>query len=396
MYDFDTPIKRRGTDCIKYDHAELRGKSTDLLPLWVADMDFALPPEILDSLQERVAHGVFGYSEPGEDYFQAVHSWLLERYGWDVRRNWVVFTPGVVFAIGTAIRAFSNPGDSVLIQPPVYYPFKSMIEANGRVTVKAPLAYDEATHTYSIDFPAFERVVIETRPKLFLLCNPHNPGGRVWSVDELRRLGEICLRNDVVVVSDEIHQDFARPGYEHVVFSKIDERFALRSITCTSPSKSFNIAGLQVSNVFIPNPDLRKRYLNAHRATGYGELNSLGIVACRACYQQGGPWLAALKEYLEGNLEFMRDYLTENAPQLAIVEPESTYLVWVDCKALGLDDEGLRRLVEDEARLWLDMGTMFGEEGSGFIRFNIACPRVTLRQALEQLSKAVKSHSLRG
>lgn len=388
-YDFDTVIERRGTDCIKYDQAEVRGKSPDLLPLWVADMDFALPPEILEPLHQRVAHGIFGYSEPNDDYFEAVHEWFFTRYDWDVQREWAVFTPGVVFAIGTAIRAFSVPGETVLIQPPVYYPFKGMIEANGRVVAQAPLSYDEQRHAYSIDFEAFERVVVETSPKVFLLCNPHNPGGRVWTPDELRRLGEICFAHDVVVVSDEIHQDFARPGFQHTVFAKLDDRFAANSVTCTSPSKSFNIAGLQVSNVFVPNADLRRRYLAAHRETGYGELNSMGIEAARACYQRGGPWLAALKDYLEGNLAFMRDYLLEHAPQLALVEPQSTYLVWVDCQALGLDDEGLRHLVEDEAKLWLDMGTMFGKEGSGFIRFNIACPRAVLHRALEQLACAL-------
>lgn len=394
-YDFDTVIERRGTDCIKYDQAEVRGKSPDLLPLWVADMDFALPPEILRPLHDRVGHGIFGYSEPNDDYFEAVHGWFSTRYGWDVKREWAVFTPGVVFAIATAIRAFSDPGDAVLIQPPVYYPFRGMIEANGRTTATASLVYDAEAHAYSIDFDAFERVVAETQPKVFLLCNPHNPGGRVWTPDELRRLGDICMAHDVIVVSDEIHQDFARPGFAHTVFAALDERFAARSVTCTSPSKSFNIAGLQVSNVFIPDPALRRRYLDAYRATGYGELNSVGIAAGRACYQHGGPWLDALKKYLEGNLAFMRDYLAEHAPQLALVEPQSTYLVWVDCKALNLTDEGLRHLVEDEARLWLDMGTMFGEEGSGFIRFNIACPRATLAQALEQLAGALPAGDAR-
>lgn len=388
-YDFDTVIERRGTDCIKFDQAEVRGKSPDLLPLWVADMDFSLPPEILQPLHDRVAHGIFGYSEPNDDYFEAVHDWFATRYDWDVKREWAVFTPGVVFAIGTAIRAFSEPGDNVLIQPPVYYPFGGMIEANGRTTVTSPLVYDAQTHTYGIDFDDFERVVEEASPKVFLLCNPHNPGGRVWTADELRRLGDICMKHDVIVVSDEIHEDFTRPGCKHEVFAKLDERFAARSVICTAPSKTFNIAGLQVSNVFIPNPDLRKRYLAAHRATGYGELNAIGIAAGRACYQHGGPWLDALKEYLEGNLAFMCSYLAEHAPQLAVVEPQSTYLVWVDCSALGLDDEGLRQLVEDKAKLWLDMGTMFGKEGSGFIRFNIACPRATLAQALEQLATAI-------
>lgn len=389
-YDFDTVLDRRNTASLKFDFHEERGKAPDLLPLWVADMDFSLPQEVLDDIKARVQHGVFGYTFTDDEYHRAVHDWFADHYGWETKREWIITTPGVVFAIATAIRAFSAPGEAILIQPPVYYPFAQMARYNGRRIVKAPLSYDDDTYTYSIDFDEFERVVREEQPRVFVLCNPHNPGGLVWTRDELNKMGEICLEHDCIVVSDEIHEDFARPGYEHVVFADIDPRFEAITVTCTSPSKSFNMAGLQISNVFIANEGLRKRYKAEHNATGYGEVGCLGMVAARSVYTKGGPWLEELKEYLEGNLAFMKEYLAEHAPQLVVVEPQSTYLVWVDCKALALSDEQLRELVEDKARLWLDMGTMFGEEGSGFIRFNIACPRSTLAQALKQLADAVQ------
>lgn len=386
-YDFDTVINREHTDSIKFDQKAMRGKPADVLPLWVADMDFALPDEILAALHERVDHGVFGYSEPNDDYYEAVHDWFAERYGWETEREWIVLAPGVVFALATAIRAFSEPGDGVLIQPPVYYPFAGMIRANGRCIVEAPLSVVD--EHFEIDFVEFERIVAEERPRVFLLCNPHNPGGRVWTADELRRLGEICLAYDVIVVSDEIHADFARPGFKHAVFADLDPRFAQQSVTCTSASKTFNTAGLQLANVFVPNAELRSIYQAAHDATGYDESASLGIVGTRACYQHGGPWLEALKGYLEENLAFMRDFLAKRTPELVMMEPESTYLVWVNCKALCLDGEQLRALVEEKAHLWLDMGTMFGTGGSGYIRFNIATPHSTLAQALEQLACAI-------
>lgn len=389
-YDFNQHIERRGTDSLKYDFAAQRGKAADLLPMWVADMDFRLPEEILDPLRARLEHGVFGYSVPNEDYYDIVRSWFERRYGWQTQRSWMVRTPGVVFAFATAIRAYSEPGDAVIIQQPVYYLFEKMISANARRVVNAPLVYDEAHQSYSIDFDEFERVVAKERPKVFLLCNPHNPSGRVWSADELRRLGEICLEHGVVVVSDEIHADFTRHGYEHTVFASLGPEHADNSVICTSPSKTFNIAGLQISNTFIPNPKLRAAFHAAHYGTGYDELNSFGIVACRACYQHGEPWLEALMEHIEGNLALMKEAFARREPRFKVVEPGSTYLPWVDCKALGVDDERLRQLVEDEAKLWLDMGTMFGQEGSGFIRFNIACPEQTVREALERLCTAAE------
>ena len=388
MYDFDTPVERHGTDCLKFDSAEERHRSPDLLSLWVADMDFPTAPEIIDAICERTRHGIFGYTMPGPAYFEALDAWCTRRYGWHVPAEQVTFTPGVVYALAAAVRAFTMPGDAVVIQQPVYYPFASVVCDNGRVLVNAPLVYDDGA--YSIDFNAFEQTVREYEAKLFLLCNPHNPGGRVWTADELTRLGEICERNNVIVVSDEIHMDFARPGYTHVPFLTLDERFSQHAIACTSASKTFNLAGLQVANTVIPNEKMRRLFRAAVYATGFAEGNTLGLVATQAAYEHGEPWLNELKAYLEGNWTLVADTLEQRAPQLKLVESGSTYLAWIDCHELGLYGTDLLRFVEDEAGLWLDCGDMFGKDGDGFIRINIATQRAYLARALDQLVTAVE------
>ena len=388
-YDFDKAIDRRGTGSLKFDHAVARGKSPDLLSLWVADMDFAVPREVSAALVQRAEHGIFGYTDPDDAYFAAVQGWLQDHHGWHTQRSWFVVTPGVVFALAMAVKAYSEPGDAVLIQQPVYYPFTSVIEDNGRRVVNAPLVYDDGR--YEIDWAAFEHAITRNNVKLFLLCNPHNPGGRVWTANELRRLGDICVAHGVVVVSDEIHQDFARPGHRHVVFADLDERFAQSSVTCTSAGKTFNLAGLQVSNIVIPHEGLRAQFKAAVDAAGYSQPNTMGLVATQAAYTYGAPWLVALKEYLEGNWQALKTRLEAEAPELRLVESGSTYLAWIDCRALGLDDEELRCLVEDEAGLWLDLGAIFGPEGSGFIRINIATQRAYLMEAVARLTAAVRA-----
>lgn len=384
-YDFDEVIDRRHTASMKYDAGPLMGKPDDLLPVWVADMDFRMPQPAIDAVKQRADQGIFGYGLLPDGYFEAVRNWFADRYGWQVERPWLVTTPGVVFALSLAVRTFTQFGDAVLIQPPVYYPFKSIIqEAGDRRLVQAPLVYED--DGYRIDFKAFEQVVEREKPKMFLLCNPHNPVGRVWTAEELCRLGQICLDHGVLVASDEIHADFARPGFAHTVFASLDPRFADNCIVCTAPSKTFNLAGLQVSNIFIPNADLRHRYKEAYRALGLSSANTLGLTAAQACYEHGADWLAQLKDYLEGNHAELGAYLARHAPQLRVVEPQSTYLVWVDCRALGLTDEQLRQAVERKAKLWVDFGSMFGKEGEGFVRLNIACPRSTVREMARRLA----------
>lgn len=387
--NFDKIIDRTNTNSLKYDFGPERKHRNDLLPLWIADMDFRLPEEIVDDIQKSVAHGIFGYSEVKSDYFESLYNWFKKYFNWETNEEWLTKTPGVVFAIALAIKAFTKEGESVMLQQPVYYPFSECIVDNNRKLVNNQLVYKDGK--YSIDFEDFESKIINEKVKLFLLCNPHNPAGRVWTKDELTTLGNICLKHNVIVLSDEIHCDFTYPGHPHTVFASINEEFALNSIICTSPSKTFNMAGMQISNIFIPNKELRYRFRHELDASGYSQLNALGLVACKSAYSKGDAWLNELKIYLKENLDFVRLFLNEKLPQIKLVEPEGTYLVWLDCSALGLNYKELEKLVVDKAKLWLDGGIIFGKETALFERINIACPRSILKQALENLESAIHS-----
>lgn len=387
-YDFDKIVDRRGTNSLKYDFARERGRREDVLPLWVADMDFPTAPSIRERLQKTVEHGIFGYSEGKEPYFRAVADWYQRHFGWEVQEEWLVKTPGIVFAIAAAIRAFTEEGEAVLIQQPVYYPFSEVITDNNRVLVNNPLK--QVNGHYEIDFEEFERKIVENKVKLFLLCSPHNPVGRVWQEWELRKVGEICLKYGVLVVSDEIHSDFTYEGHKHLVFASLSPKYAEITVTCTAPSKTFNLAGLQISNIFISNEKLREQFKKAIAAAGYSQVNVMGLVACQAAYETAEDWLVQLKEYLAGNLAFVRSYLRENIPQIELVEPEGTYLLWLDFRKLSLSEEEREDLIVNKAKLWLDSGAMFGGDGEGFERINIACPRKVLEQALGQLREAMQ------
>lgn len=389
MFDFDEVIDRRNTYCIKYDFAVKRGKPEGLLPLWVADMDFKSPDCVIRALEEKCSHGIFGYSDSDEGYFDVLKDWFSEQFNWDIKNSWLVQTPGVVYAVSTAIRALTDEGDSVLIQQPVYYPFAKSIHTNDRKLAVNQLVYSGGE--YSIDLEDFENKIIENNVKLFILCNPHNPVGRVWTKVELIAMGDICLKHGVIVVSDEIHADFIFPGYKHVVFADIKPEYSDITVTCTAPSKTFNLAGLQVSNIFISNSELISRFKNEMAKSGYGHLNVMGLVACKAAYSEGREWLEELKRYLCGNLDYLRCFLKQHTPQVKLVEPQGTYLVWLDFSELGLSDKQLDNLMVHKAHLWLDAGTMFGAGGEGFQRINIACPRSVLKQALSQLEQAVNS-----
>ena len=386
-YSFDQKIDRRGTDSLKYDFAGRRGKPEDILPLWVADMDFSAPPEVLQALAEKVDHGIFGYSDAaGDDYFNVLYQWYAGRFGWQIRPEWLIKTPGVVFAICAAVRSLTKEGDAVLIQQPVYYPFEEAVADNRRNLIVNELVYRDGR--YSIDLEDFERKITENHVRLFILCSPHNPVGRVWTRDELTAMGELCVKHGVYVVSDEIHADFVYPGHRHLVFADLKPEFADIAVTCTAPSKTFNLAGLQISNIFVSNQEIRRRLRQEIGRTGYSQPNLMGMVACRASYQYGAEWLDELKRYLFSNLSIVREYLRERLPQVRLVEPEGTYLVWLDFRALGLSDEKLDELMVKKAGLWLDAGPMFGAGGGGFQRINIACPAETLREALKRLQKA--------
>ncbi len=380
-YDFDKITDRKNTGSIKYDFAVKRGKPEGILPLWVADMDFPLPEEVLEDIHETVSHGIFGYTEPMDGYYEAVTGWFEKRFGYSATRGEVIPCPGVVFSLAQIIRAFTAEGESVIIQTPVYYPFFDVIRDNGRRIAANPLIYSEGR--YSMDFESFECLAAQPNTKLFILCSPHNPVGRVWTREELSRMHEICKKHGVLVASDEIHCDFVWQGHEHICYGLLDES----AIVCASPSKTFNLAGLQVSHLFVRDAHMRRKLKSEIRKTGYSQLNTIGLAACRSAYQKGGPWLARLKEYLQENTTYTRDFLREYLPKVTLIEPEGTYLLWLDFSAYGLPQSELDRRVTEGAELWLDGGTMFGVEGEGFQRINIACPRSTLTQALEQLKK---------
>ncbi|MFQ9515888.1 MAG: MalY/PatB family protein [Eubacterium sp.] len=387
--DFDRIIERKGTNCLKYDFAKERGMSEDVLPLWVADMDFPTAPEILDRLHRTVDHGIFGYSEGKEAYFEAVKSWYKENFDWEIKRNWLIKTPGVVFGLAMAVKAFTKVGDSVLIQQPVYYPFSEVIEDNNRKLINNSLKNVDGH--YEIDFEDFEKKIKDNNIKLFILCNPHNPVGRVWKREELLKIGDICLKNHVIVVSDEIHSDFIYPGYKHTVFASLSKEIADITITCTAPSKTFNLAGLQISNIFVSNVELKRKLKKEIAAAGYSQVNIMGLAACQAAYEEGKEWLDQLKDYLMENVNFVRNYLKDNIPQVKLTEPEGTYLIWLDFRELNLEDKQLEDLIVNRAKLWLDSGSIFGDDGKGYQRINIACPRAILKQAMEQLKRAVDS-----
>ena len=385
--DFNVFINRKNTNSLKYDFMTERGKPANLLPLWVADMDFQTAPAILERLEQTVKHGIFGYSETKESYYDAVSGWYERHFDWHIETDWLIKTPGVVFALAAAVRAFTKEMDGVLLQQPVYYPFSEVILDNDRVLVNNSLKLTDGH--YEIDFEDFEKKIVEYRVKLFFLCSPHNPVGRVWKECELKRIGDICLKHGVIVVSDEIHSDFVYPGHRHQVFANLGPEYADITVTCTAPSKTFNLAGLQISNIIISNPELRRKFLKAVAAAGYSQANLMGIVACQAAYELGEDWLSGLKEYLLENLNFLRAYLQEKLPEIKLIEPEGTYLLWLDFRGLNLTEREREWLIVEKAGLWLDSGAMFGPDGDGFERINIACPREMLAKALKQLEEAV-------
>ena len=384
--DFDTVIDRKNTKSLKYDFAQKRGKPKDVLPLWVADMDFKVSSYIIEALDKVIRHGIFGYSETKEEYFDILKDWMKRHHNWNIYQNWLVKTPGIVYALAMAVQAYTNEGETVLIQQPVYYPFSEVITDNNR-----KLAVNELCQgtdgKYYIDFEDFEKKITEEKVKLFLLCNPHNPVGRVWAKEELSKLGDICLKHGVIVVSDEIHEDFAFKR-KHTVFLNIKQEYKKIGIVCTSPSKTFNIAGFQVSNIFIADDDLRAKFCARVNASGYSQLNLAGLAACEAAYQYGDEWLEAVTQYIKANADYTQKFLKQRLPKVKMSELEGTYLVWLDFRAYNLSEKELNEYIINKAGLWLDSGAIFGKSAQGFQRINIACPRSTLTQALEKLADA--------
>ena len=381
--DFDRIIDRKNTRCLKYDFAVKRGMPEDVLPLWVADMDFETSSYIEDALTERVKEGIFGYSDVQTPYFEIIRDWMIRHHDWEPQEKWLIKTPGVVFALAMAVKAYTDPGDKVLLQQPVYEPLSEVITDNGREVVSNDLVLT-VDGTYKIDFADFEQKIIANGIKLFLLCSPHNPVGRVWTKEELEKIGDICVKHGVTVVSDEIHNDFIWEG-THTVFAGIKKEFADISVTCTSPSKTFNLASMLISNIFIPNQILRRKFCKEMDRAGISQLSVLGLVATEAAYAHGDEWYAAMKNYVRDNIAFARAYVEENLPGVRMIDTQGTYLIWLDFRQTGLTVEQLDHKIIYEAGLWLDSGKIFGKTGEGFERINVACPRAVLQEALDRI-----------
>lgn len=383
-YDFDEIVDRKNTLSCKWDLA-----SDDILPMWVADMDFRTAKPIVDALVNRAQSGVFGYSVYTDDVYEAITGWFKRRHNWEIEKEWVQFSPGIVPALHAFTRIFVKSGEKILMNSPVYYPFFKSAERNGIEAVNSVLLNKNGR--YEIDFKDFEKKAADPLVKMFYLCSPQNPGGRLWSRGELEKIGRICLENNVLVVADEIHCDLVYPGKKHISFGTLSDDIVDNSIICTAPTKTFNLAGLQISSVIIKNPELRKMYADYMTASGfdYGEAGTFGLEAIRAAYKYGDEWLDSLMEYINGNLEFLLNYVKENIPKAKVMVPDATYLVWIDFSDYKIDSRTLHKTLKYEGKIWLDEGYLFGKAGEGFERINIACPRKTLEEGLKRIKDCI-------
>ncbi len=387
QYDFDREVSRTGTDCYKWDLFHARDGAPRLLPMWVADMDFPCPAPVSEALVARAANGIFGYTMKSAAYLDSVVGWMQQRHHWEIKPEWICVTPGVVPALNMLVRTFVAPGEHVLIQPPVYGPFFSAAQSNQAASIPNPLRY--ANGRYQMDFDDLQEKLRDPQLKMAILCNPHNPVGRVWTRDELTRFGELCLEHGVMVVSDEIHGDLVYRGEQFTPFASLGEAFTQHNIICTAPSKTFNLAGLETSNIIIADADLRTRFEKTLRSDGLGGINSFGLVATETAYRRGEEWLEQLIDYLGDNLRYLEDTFRNEIPQIKVIHPEGTYMIWLDCRALGLDRSALTHLMRDTAGVVLNDGYAFGPQGEGFQRINIACPRSILVEGLERIRSAV-------
>jgi cystathionine beta-lyase len=384
-YNFDEIIEREGTNCQKYDNRELIFGKTDVIPMWVADADFKTPDFIVNAVKERAAHEVYGYPLKPESFFESIIGWQKRRHNWDVKRNWIEYSSNVVVGLASVVLSMTKPGDKIVVQPPVYFPFFHVIEGNDRVMVENPLKNEDGRYHFDFDDLVSK---IDADTKMLFLCNPHNPGGMVWTKDELKKLGEICIKNNVIVVSDEIHADLVFKGHEHTPFASLSDAFSQNSITLMSASKTFNIAGLSSAYLIIPNKELRLKYQKLMQATHLSSGNFFGLVATEAAYTYGDEWVNQLLEYLEGNLDYLMDFMEKNLPRIKVMKPEGTFLPWLDMSGLSIDaDKAYKVLIEHG--VGLTPGKMFGTGGENFIRLNMACPRTILETGLERMKQAL-------
>ena len=389
MYDFDQVIERRGSGALKYDALDERYGKSDLLPLWVADMDFATPDFIVDALKERLEHPVFGYTLEPENYWPTVQQWIASHHNWQVEREWLTFIPGIVKGIGLAVNCFVKPDEKVIIQPPVYHPFRLTPQGNGREVVFNPLI-EKSDGTYAMDFEGLAEVADE-KFRMLILSNPHNPAGLVWDAETLRRLAHFCTERNILVISDEIHCDMTLNGHKHTPFASVSKEAAACSITFGAPSKTFNIAGIVSSYAIVPNPELRNRFYPWLAANELNEPTLFAPIATIAAFTQGENWRRQMLRYVESNVEFVIEYCAAHIPAIKPLRPQASFLIWLDCRALGLTQRELVDLFVNKAHLALNDGEIFGKEGIGFMRLNVGCPRATLRQAMEQLKAAIEN-----
>ena len=392
-YDFDKVIDRKNTNSMKWDHVKSVFGDEDILPMWVADMDFSAPPPVIEALKKKAGIGIYGYPKRPRAYYEAIINWVQKRHEWEIKKEWLSYSPGVVAGINLLILALTQSGEKVIIQPPVYYPFYFCIQNNGRQISENPLKLIDGR--YRMDFDDLANRADE-RTRMMILCSPHNPVGRIWEREELLKVGEFCFENDIILISDEIHSDLVYPGHKHIPAATVSEEVTQNTITCIAPSKTFNLAGLKSSVIIIPNQAYRRDYNNMLNNIGVGMDNIFGMAALESAYRYGEDWLEELLEYLSQNLNFLMEYVNEKIPDVGVIKPEATYLVWLDFRALGLDRQGLMDLMTKKAKVWLDDGPIFGPGGEGFQRMNIACPRATLENGLKRIESAVKSIKLGG
>lgn len=386
MINFDENIDRKNTRSLKWDGMKSGFGREDLLPMWVADMDFRPPKEVIDALRERVDHGIFGYTIITDSLNRAICDWTSTRHGWNIKQEWLLYSPGVIPSVHTAIQAFTDPGDKILVQSPVYTPFFQMIERNSREVANSPLVLKNGR--YEVDFDDFEKK-LESGVKIFLLSSPHNPAGRVWEKEELTKMAELCRKYNVLIASDEIHADLVPAPHKHVPIASLDESFADITLTFMAPTKTFNLAGVQASFMVVPNKKLRTKMAAVQASDGFSMLNTFGAIAMEAAYRHGGTWLDEALKYIRSNIDYVKAEIGSHLPDLEVIDPEGTYLIWIDCRKLGLSDAELKKRILEKGELALNFGHAYGPGGEGFVRMNVACPKETVIEGVKRLRTAL-------
>jgi cystathionine beta-lyase len=385
-YNFDEIIDRKNTSCVKWDFAEQYFEAKDILPMWVADMDFKTPDFIVEAIKKRADHEIYGYTVRPESYYSSMINWIEKKHQWKIDKDWIIFSPGIVPAVNMAVMAYTNPGDKIIVQPPVYFPFFSAVRDNGRQLVYNQLQLENGR--YNMDIEDLEKR-IDNRTKMIIISNPHNPAGSAWTKDELTKLGEICIKHNIILISDEIHSDLVISPFKHTVAANISEEIANVTISMMAPSKTFNLAGMASSSVIISNPKLRNDFQVFLDRVHVGMGNLFGMVASEAAYTHGEEWLNQLLDYINRNVDYVENYLNNYIPKIKMIRPEATYMIWLDFRELGLSNEELKKFVLEKAKLGLNDGPVFGPGGEGFQRMNVACPKSIVEEGMKRLKHAV-------